>query len=340
MSQQYQPSYTISSSIIHLIAQISEIVGRLTVLTDADRDLKLRRINRVQTIHGSLAIEGNTMSEEQITALMQGKKVLAPPREILEVRNAIAAYDQFSQWQPENEADLLQAHGVLMSGLIDEAGVYRQGGVGVMDGSLIMHMAPPANRVPALMRDLFRWLAASEEHPLLTSSVFHFEFEFIHPFADGNGRLGRLWQTFILSRWNPLFAHIPVESFIHEHQGGYYQALQESIDATDCAPFIEFMLRMIQEALASSHTTDQVTDQATDQVALLLQALGDQELGSQELMNVLNLSHRPTFRQNYLNPALEGGWIERTQPDSPRSPTQRYRLTLKGRKWLRAHSKK
>lgn len=340
MSQQYQPPYTISSTTIHLIAQISEAVGRLTVLTDADRDLKLRRINRVQTIHGSLAIEGNTMSEEQITALMQGKRVLAPPREILEVRNAIAAYDQFSQWRPENEADLLQAHGILMSGLIDEAGVYRQGGVGVMGGSQIMHMAPPANRVPALMRDLLQWLAASEEHPLLTSSVFHFEFEFIHPFADGNGRLGRLWQTLILSRWSPLFAYIPVESLVHAHQDGYYRALQDSIEAADCAPFIEFMLRMIQEAIASSHITDHVADQATDQVALLLQALSDQELGSQELMHALNLLHRPTFRQNYLNPALEGGWIERTQPDSPRSPTQRYRLTLKGRQWLRAHSKK
>ena len=199
----YQPPYTITTAILNLVAQISEAIGRLTVLTDQAKALRLRRINRIRTIQGSLAIEGNTLSEAQITAILDGKRVIAPPREVREVKNALAAYDLFDTWQPESENNLLEAHRMLMSGLIDEAGVYRRGGVGVMAGNQVIHMAPPAERVPALMGDLFRWLAGGDAHPLITSSVFHYEFEFIHPFADGNGRMGRLWQSLILARWNP-----------------------------------------------------------------------------------------------------------------------------------------
>jgi Fic family protein len=248
----YQPPYTTTPLILNLVAQISETVGRLTLLTNAAKALRLRRINRIRTIRGSLAIEGNTLSEEQITAILDGKRIMAPPREIQEARNAIAAYDRFEQWHPQVEAALLEAHRLLMAGLIDEAGAYRRGGVGVMAGSEVIHLAPPVDRVSALMHDLFRWLAASEEHPLITSSVFHYEFEFIHPFADGNGRMGRLWQTLILTRWKPLFTDIPVESLVHAHQADYYQALQRSSDQTDSAPFIEFMLRMILDALSSA----------------------------------------------------------------------------------------
>ncbi|MDP2992315.1 MAG: Fic family protein [Deltaproteobacteria bacterium] len=182
------------------MAKISETVGRLSALTDAAKALRLRRINRIRTIRGSLAIEGNTLSEEQITAILDGKLVIAPPREIQEARNAITAYDRFEQWRPEVDAELLEAHRILMAGLIDEAGAYRRGGVGVMAGGQVIHMAPPADRVPALMHDLLQWLGASDQHPLIASSVFHYEFEFIHPFADGNGRMGRLWQTLILTR--------------------------------------------------------------------------------------------------------------------------------------------
>ena len=188
----YQPPYTITSEILNLVAQISEAIGQLTVLTDQAKALRLRRINRIRTIRGSLAIEGNTLSEAQITAILDGKRVIAPSREVQEVRNALVAYDRFEQWRPEVEAELLEAHRILMAGLIDEAGVYRCGGVGVMAGSQVIHMAPPADRVPTLMGDLFRWLAGSDVHPLIASSVFHYEFEFIHPFADGNGRMGRL----------------------------------------------------------------------------------------------------------------------------------------------------
>lgn len=328
----YQPPYTTTPLILNLVAQISETVGRLTLLTNAAKALRLRRINRIRTIRGSLAIEGNTLSEEQITAILDGKRIMAPPREIQEARNAIAAYDRFEQWQPQVEADLLEAHRLLMAGLIDEAGAYRRGGVGVMAGSEVIHLAPPVDRVSALMHDLFRWLAASEEHPLITSSVFHYEFEFIHPFADGNGRMGRLWQTLILTRWKPLFTDIPVESLVHAHQADYYQALQRSSDQTDSAPFIEFMLRMILDALSSA--APQVEPQVTPQVRRLLEAMRG-EMGRDQLQDALDLRDRKSFRQRYLKPALAEKLIEMTIPGKPNSRLQKYRLTDKGQLWMK-----
>jgi Fic family protein len=327
----YQPPYTISPEILNRVAAISEAVGRLTVLTDKARTLRLRRINRIRTIHGSLAIEGNTLSEAQITAILEGKRVIAPPREVQEVKNALAAYDLFGTWKPEAEKDLLEAHRMLMSGLIDEVGLYRHGGVGVMAGQQVIHMAPPADRVPQLMGDLFGWLAAADVHPLIASSVFHYEFEFIHPFADGNGRMGRLWQSLILAHWNPLFADIPVESLIFEHQAEYYQSIKESTQKTDSAPFITFMLRMILDTVTT--TAPQVSPQVTPQVGELLAAIQG-EMGREALQSALGLSDRKSFRERYLKPALVDGLIEMTIPDKPNSRLQKYRLTDKGRQWL------
>jgi Fic family protein len=329
----YQPPYTITSEILGLVARISEAVGRLNVLTEQFRALRLQRISRILTIRGSLAIEGNTLSEAQITAILDGKRVIAPPREVQEVRNALAAYDHFENWQPEVEKDLLEAHRLLMSGLIDEAGIYRRGGVGVMAGRRVIHMAPPADRVPQLMSDLCRWLAATDAHPLIAGSVFHYEFEFIHPFADGNGRLGRLWQSLILARWNPLFANIPVESLVFEHQHEYYEALQESTNRTDSAPFIAFMLRMILDAVTT--TAPQVTPQVGELV-LALQG----EMSREALQTTLGLQDRKSFRERYIRPALADGLIEMTIPDKPNSRLQKYRLTDKGRQWLAEQRKK
>ncbi len=293
------------------------------MLTDQARALRLRRINRIRTIHGSLAIEGNTLSEAQITAILDGKRVIAPPREVQEVKNALAAYEHFDSWKPESEKDLLEAHQILMSGLIDEAGLYRHGGVGVMAGGEVIHMAPPADRVPHLMNDLFAWLAATDAHTLIASSVFHYEFEFIHPFADGNGRIGRLWQSLILAHWNPLLADIPVESLVFEHQNEYYQAIQESTQKTDSAPFIAFMLRMILDTVNSS------TPEVTPEVRLLRVLAG--EMTRRQLKAALGLKDDEHFRKAYLLPALEAGLIEMTIPDKPRSSKQKYRLTNKGR---------
>lgn len=328
----YNPPFTLTSAIVTLIANISEQLGRLSVRLEQEQALRLRRINRIRTVTGSLAIEGNTLSEAQITAILDGKRVIAPPREIQEASNALTAYEQLPHWNGHNQSDLLAAHRVLMLGLIDSAGQYRQGGVGVMAGEQVLHMAPPASQVHRLMDDLFQWLANTQEHPLISSSAFHYEFEFIHPFADGNGRIGRLWQTLLLCQWQPVFRDIPVESLIHKHQAGYYQAINDSTAQTDAAPFILFMLQRIHEALteaASADSTPHDTPQVTPQVADLLATL-KQAMNREQLQQHLGLSDRKSFRQLYLQPALAQGWIEMTLPDKPNSKNQQYRLTQAG----------
>ncbi|MEI6387772.1 MAG: Fic family protein, partial [Spirochaetota bacterium] len=187
-SDTYQPPFSITSGIVSLVAEISEAIGRLSLVKEPAMSVRLRRINRIRSIQGSLAIEGNTLSESQITALLEGKRVLAPPREIQEARNALLAYEQFGSWLPHRKTDMLAAHAILMKGLLDHPGNFRTGGVGIMKGQDVIHLAPPAEKVPALVKDLLSWLKASKDHPLIASSVFHYEFEFIHPFADGNGR--------------------------------------------------------------------------------------------------------------------------------------------------------
>jgi len=331
MTKVHQPPCTLTPAIVTLVARIAEAVGQLSVRLESARDLRLRRINRIRTIHGSLAIEGNTLSEAQITAILDGRKVIAPPREIQEVRNALETYDLLSAWQPTRAADLLAAHRTLMTGLVDDAGAWRRAGVGVMAGERVIHMAPQADRVPQLMANLLRWLEATDAHPLIASSIFHYEFEFIHPFSDGNGRMGRLWQTLILSRWNPLFAEIPVESLVHEQQDAYYQAIQDSTQRGDAAPFVEFMLSRILEAV--TRVTPQVAPQVTPQVERLLRAIHG-EMSREALQAALALQDRKSFRERYLKPALADGLIEMSLPDKPNSRLQQYRLTDKGRQWL------
>ena len=289
------------------------------------------RENRLRSIQASLAIENNTLMLEQVTAVINGKRVLGSPREIQEVRNAFAAYEAMESWAPTSRADLLAAHGLLLAGLVDRPGAFRSGGVGVFRGKQLVHMAPPADRVPYLVTELLNWLKHTKEHPLIASCLLHYELEFIHPFADGNGRMGRLWQTLVLRKWKPLLAYLPVETVIKDRQADYYRALAEADKRADATPFVEFILQALFAALREAVATDQVSDQVSDQVAALLKAIGVGKCGGADLMKSLGLAHRPTFRKNYLDPALVGGWIERTQPDSPRSPTQRYRLTPKGR---------
>jgi Fic family protein len=330
----YKPPYTATPAIVRLVADIGEVIGRYSLIAESNMTPHLRRENRIRTIQASLAIENNTLTLEQVTAVINGKRVLGHPREIQEVRNAFAAYEAMEKWDPTSLGDLLAAHRILLSTLVDNPGVFRSGGVGIYRGDQLVHMAPPANRVPKLMADLLNWLHSTKEHPLVASCVFHYELEFIHPFSDGNGRMGRLWQTLILKAWRSLLAYLPVETVIRNRQQAYYKVLAESDTKADVTPFIEFMLGALLEALQEA-ATDQVSDQVSDQVARLLKEIGDKERSASDLMNAVGLAHRPTFRKNYLKPALEAGWIELTQPDAPRSPTQRYRLTDKAKRWFR-----
>ena len=311
------------------IEEIGEAIGRAEAAGFA-QDLRLRRANRVRSVQGTLAIEGNRLSQDQVASILDGKPVAAPPREVQEARNAINAYDRLEQWRPHCQTDLLDAHRVLMTALLDAPGHYRQGKVVVAGREGVQHIAPPAPRVPQLMAELLAWLKGTEEHSLLASSVFHYEFEFIHPFEDGNGRMGRLWQTLILARWRPLFAHIPVESLILARQADYYHAIRRSSAEGESTAFIEFMLEVIVKALPNSRASDQEDDQVSDQVAQLLRALQNGPKTATELMAGLGLKHRPSFRKNHLQPALSAGLVEMTHPESPTAKTQRYRLTPKG----------
>ncbi len=339
MTEVYRPPYTITPAILRLVGEIGEWIGRYSVAADASLSPRLRRGNRIRTIQASLAIENNTLTLEQVTAVLDGKQVMGLPREIQEVRNAFAAYERLDRWAPTSQNDLLEAHGVLLAGLVDRpgefrsggVGEFRSGGVGVFRGDRVVHMAPPADRVQSLMNDLLTWLENTDEHPLVVSCAFHYEFEFIHPFPDGNGRLGRLWQTLILSKWKPLLAYLPVETVIHDRQEDYHRVLEQADNCADATPFIEFMLAALRSAIGEAVTSDQAGDHVSDHVIRLLDGLRKGDAGAAELMAGLHLSHRPTFRKNYLEPAIAAGLIERTQPDSPRSPIQRYRLTEKGR---------
>lgn len=240
----YQPPYTITPAILHQVVNVGELLGRWTVQAELSSPL-LRKENRIRTIQASLAIEHNSLSTEQVTAVMNGKRVLAPAKDIQEVRNAILAYENLPNWQSYKLSDLLAAHEVLMTGLVDSPGQLRSGDVGIY-----REMAPPTNQLSRLVGDLLSWLRQTDIHPLIASSIFHYEFEFIHPFADGNGRMGRLWQTLILSEWRAELAWLPVESLIHNQQKEYYQVLGECDRMSDCTPFITFMLEKLIDSLS------------------------------------------------------------------------------------------
>ena len=242
------PPFIITSKIVNLIAKISEQVGGLNASL-LNSSPQLRKQNRIKTIAGTLAIEGNQLTEEQITAIIEGQKVLGSARELAEVAGAISAYDALPELQPHKINDLLKAHNLMMSGILLDAGKFRNKAVGIHKGNKVHHIAPPAHQVSGLMADLVNWLKKSQDHPLITSSVFHYEFEFIHPFTDGNGRLGRLWQTLILSKWHPLFLALPLESIIKDNQQKYYQALEQADKEGNSVAFIDFMLLTISETL-------------------------------------------------------------------------------------------
>ncbi|HMO33765.1 MAG TPA: Fic family protein [Lacibacter sp.] len=269
-----KPPYTLTSGILHQVAAVSEKLGQLQGSRLQLPRAELRKSNRIKTIQSSLAIEGNTLNLDQVTALLENKRVRAPQKDIAEVKNAIAVYGQLEQWQPYSLRSFLRAHALFMKDLLSSAGKFRSSAVGVAKGNQLTHIAPPAHRVRSLMQDLFSYARYDKDPLLIKSCVFHYELEFIHPFTDGNGRMGRLWQTVLLMQYNPLFAYLPVESIIKDRQSDYYQALQASDKSGQATPFIEFMLAAVSEALTLQLKEQAGPLRAADRIELFRRVAG------------------------------------------------------------------
>ncbi|MDE6738102.1 MAG: Fic family protein [Lachnospiraceae bacterium] len=266
MSENYQPPFSMNEEITNLIVEIGEYVGTITTYDAMRPNPILRRENQIKTIHSSLAIEQNTLTLKQVTDVINGKRILGPPQDIREVKNAYEAYERVSVLDPYSVKNLLLAHKIMMEGLVKEAGSFRSGNVGIYAGTKLIHAGTPAKYVPDLMKQLFTWLKQSKYHPLVKSCIFHYEFEFIHPFADGNGRTGRLWQSLILQKWKEVFAWIPVETLVYENQDEYYKILQQADKVGDSTKFVEFMLGMIRNALKEIIETNSGINVATNVV--------------------------------------------------------------------------
>ena len=324
--ERYKPPFEITNRMLNRVSSISEKLGRIETWRTLERQPHLRRNNRIQSVHSSLKIEANSLSLDSVRDVLNAREVIGPAKEIQEVKNAFAAYDQIDAVDPYSLDDLLRLHGVMTRLTVEESGVFRSGAEGVYRGGVCIHIAPPPEMVPPLMRQLFDWIAArrGEIHPLILSSVFHYEFVFIHPFRDGNGRMARLWQTALLSRWNPLFQYIPIESQIERFQDGYYDAIAVSTGEGSSTAFVEFMLDRIDEVLDRVIAQERGGGQ-TEQVKRLLAAMEyDTPYTAAALMRLLGLKSRDALRNNYLNPAIEEGLIQMTVPDKPTSRNQRY----------------
>ncbi len=307
-----QPPFTITPHILSETAAVAELVGRVSSTSALQRDPLLRRGNRIRSIHGSLAIEQNTLTLEQVTAVLGGKCVLAPPKDIAEVRNAYEIYERLDELDPYSVDDLLTAHGVMMRGLVAECGMFRSGPVGVVDkDGNILHFGSLPTVVPGLVFELLDWVRESEQPMLIKSAVFHYELELIHPFADGNGRVGRLWHTLLLSRWNPLFAWLPVESIIHDRQQEYYAAINASNAEGESTRFIEFMLSAIRTTLEQAAGT-MPTDKAADRWAVLLHFLQQHDtIQNSDVCVLLGVS--PATARRILSEAIAAGKLERVR---------------------------
>ena len=270
----YKPPYTITSTILTQVSEISELISDIKHIEAKKITPKLRKKNLVRSITGSLQIEGNSFTEEKVTALLDGKRVLGTVKEVEEVKGAIKAYENLGNYNHTKLADLLQSHKLMMDTLLNNAGSFRSGNVGVYGKDGVSHVAPPPYRVAELMGELFDWLAVTNEHPLVVSSIFHYEFEFIHPFSDGNGRIGRLWQSVILVAYKDLFSYIPIESIVKENQQKYYGALEEAGAMGESTPFIEFMLgsilQSLKQFLKQNAKSDQKSSLKSDQKILEL----------------------------------------------------------------------
>lgn len=325
---EYKPPFSITNKILSYVSSISEKIGRITTTSNLESKPHLRKNNRIRSIHSSLKIEANSLTLGQVRDVINGKSVLGEQKEIQEVKNAYSAYEWLSEIDPYNIQHLKQFHGIMTKFLVEESGEFRSGEEGVFNGDQCIFMAPPAQFVPQLMSELFDWMreAQNNVHPLILSSVFHYEFVFIHPFSDGNGRMARLWQTAILSNWKSIFEYIPVESQIEKFQAEYYEAISQCHITGESTIFIEFMLSQIDKILDNiSAQISEKNDYLPETVQKLLAIMEyDIPYTSNALMEKLGLKAREGFRRNYLHPAVEMNLIQMTIPDKPNSRNQRY----------------
>ena len=326
--ENYKPPFTITNEILALVSSISEKVGHISAISNLESKPHLRKNNRIKSIHSSLKIEANSLSLGQVRDVINGRTVLGEQREIQEVKNAYAAYERFTEIEPYSIDNLKFFHGIMTKYVVEESGDFRRGEEGVFNGDECIFMAPPAQLVPQLMDDLFSWMKEEKNrvHPLIMSSIFHYEFVFIHPFADGNGRMARLWHTAMLANWKSVFEYIPIESQIEKFQNEYYDAIAKCHVEGNSTIFIEFMLMQIDRILDDiSVQISEDNEQLSEYLKRLLEVMEyDVPYTSNTLMNKLGLKSKEGFRRNYLRPAIDMNLIRMTIPDKPNSRNQRY----------------
>ena len=324
----YVPPYTITNKMLELVSDISEKVGKISSHKELESKPHLRRNNRIRSIHSSLKIEANSLSLSEVRDVINGHLVLGDQKEIQEVKNAYAAYEKISEINPSSISDLKRIHGIMTNRTVHESGVFRKGEEGVFSGEKCIFVAPPANMVSELMKDLLSWVKKNEGivHPLIMSAVFHYEFVFIHPFADGNGRMARLWHTVILYRWRSVFEFIPLESRIERFQSEYYDAIAKCHVNGNSNVFIEFMLEMndqvLDEVISQVNKANANTSEYVNRMLEVMEY--DVPYTSNTIMELLGLKSKETLRKNYLNPAMELGLVRMTLPDKPNRKNQRY----------------
>lgn len=327
--QEYIPPFTITNEILDRISSIMKKIGQLDSYNNLNKMPILRKDNRIKSIHSSLAIEANSLSLEQVEDVIEGKLVIGPQKEIQEVKNAYNAYSKMNEFNPYSIEDLKKVHGIMTYLTVGEPGKFRKGNEGVFDeDGTCVHVCPPPNQINFLMKELFDWMKENKDriHPLILSTVFHYEFVFIHPFEDGNGRTARLWQNVILSNWEKIFEYLPIESEIKKYQEEYYSAIKKCNISGESTLFIEFMLQMIDDVLTGLISDfDSQFNYTSDYVKKLLAVMiPGVQYTTYELMELLNMKSRSSFRNNYLIPAIQGEMIKMTYPDSATNKNQKY----------------
>ena len=327
--EKYEPPFVLTNEIMNLVSTIMEKIGKINVFNELDKLPILRKQNRIRSIHSSCAIEANSLSLDQVSDVINGRSVIGPQKDILEVKNVIRAYEELESVNPYSKKELLRIHGIIGKDVTENPGRFRTGNEGVEDeNGNVVFVAPPPEMVDGLISNLFSWIKNNKDtiNPLILSSIFHYEFVFIHPFRDGNGRTARFWQTAILGKWNKTFYYLPIENHIKDHQDDYYKAISESHIDGKSNPFVVFMLKMIDSSLEELMKNTSIYSNISIYTKKLLSVMPvGVFLSANEIMDLLGLKSKETLRKNYLNPVIEEGYVVLEYPDKPTSKNQRYK---------------